>query len=70
MNEVGATRLTPQAIQARAKAFAGPMLMGAPTLQCGKYRDAPAVCNDRSQFFRYKGKGQFARTATWLAPPA
>ena len=30
-----------QAVLARAKAFKGPLALGAPKLQCGKYKDAP-----------------------------
>ena len=51
MNEVGYANLSPSAIQAKAKAFTGPQALGAPSLACGKYQNAPGVCNDRSQFF-------------------
>ncbi len=55
---------------AKAKAFKGPQALGAPSLDCGKYSSAPAVCNDRAQFFLYKGKGVFVKSAGWLQPPA
>ena len=42
----------------------------APALQCGKYPDAPGICNDRTQFFLYKGKHAFVKTAGWLQPPS
>jgi branched-chain amino acid transport system substrate-binding protein len=70
LNEVGYDNLTPQAVLERAKAFTGPVALGAPELKCGKYSDAPAVCNDRAQFFNYQGKGQFTKVAGWLTPPA
>ena len=53
----------------KAKAFTGPVALGAPELQCGKYSDAPAVCNDRTQFFTYHGKNDFKKAASWLQSP-
>jgi branched-chain amino acid transport system substrate-binding protein len=38
-------------------------------VQCGKYPDAPAVCNDQTQFFKYEGKGQFKRSSGFVRPP-
>ena len=69
LNELGYGHITPQAILAKAKGFTGPVALGAPELQCGKYPAAPAVCNDRAQFFQYKGKHVFTKTASWLQPP-
>ncbi len=45
------------------------MVLGAPELACGKYPDAPAICNDRAQFFTYAGKGKFDKAAGWLSQP-
>jgi branched-chain amino acid transport system substrate-binding protein len=75
MNEVGFASLSPSAILAKAKAFAGPQALGAPELACGKYANAPAVCNDRIQFFTYaggvtKGRPDWVKIASWLQPPA
>jgi branched-chain amino acid transport system substrate-binding protein len=70
LNEVGYGHITPQAVLAKAKAFAGPVALGAPALQCGKYPAAPAVCNDRTQFFEYHGKLAFTKAAGWLQPPS
>ena len=59
LNEVGAKNvqdITPKAVLARAKAFKGPLALGAPKIQCGKYKDAPGICNDMFQAFTYKGK--------------
>jgi branched-chain amino acid transport system substrate-binding protein len=68
-NEVGADNLTGQAIADKAKAFKGPLVFGAPEVQCGKYPDAPAVCNDQTQFFDYSGKGQFKNASGFVRPP-
>jgi branched-chain amino acid transport system substrate-binding protein len=70
LNEVGYANITPQAVLAKAKAFTGPQALGAPALACGKYANAPGVCNDRAQFFEYKGKHVFVKVAGWLQPPS
>ena len=75
MNEVGYASLSPSAILAKAKAFTGPQALGAPALDCGKYSNAPGVCNDRIQFFEYtggvtSGKPQWTKAAGWLQPPS
>jgi branched-chain amino acid transport system substrate-binding protein len=74
MNEVGFAGLSPSAIQAKAKAFTGPQALGAPALQCGKYSDAPGVCNDRIQLFEYtggvtSGKPNWVKASGWIQPP-
>jgi branched-chain amino acid transport system substrate-binding protein len=58
------------AVLEKLHAFKGPVALGAPELQCGKYGNAPAVCNDRTQFFTYEGGNNFVRAAPWLQPPA
>jgi branched-chain amino acid transport system substrate-binding protein len=70
MNELGYGKITPAAMLARAKAFTGPVALGAPELACGKNPSAPGVCNDRTQFFVYEGKHVFVKVASWLQPPA
>jgi len=70
LNQLGYSGITPSAVLAKAKSFTGPVALGAPSLQCGKYPSAPAVCNDRTQFFLYKGKHVFVKAAGWLQPPA
>ena len=70
LNELGYSKITPSAVLAKAKAFTGPIALGAPQLACGKYTSAPAVCNDRAQFFEYHGKHAFVKVAPWLQPPS
>jgi branched-chain amino acid transport system substrate-binding protein len=70
MNEIGYANLTPAAILAKAKAFTGPLALGAPALDCGQFPSAPAVCNDRAQFFQYEGKNKWVKAAGWLLPPS
>jgi branched-chain amino acid transport system substrate-binding protein len=69
MNKVGADKITPAAMSAQLKSFKGPLIMGAPSVSCGKYPDAPAVCNDQTTFYKYLGKGKFQQVSTWLTPP-
>jgi branched-chain amino acid transport system substrate-binding protein len=61
--------ITPKTVLARAKAFKGPLALGPPKLQCGKYKTAPGICNDMFQAFTYKGKFQFAKASDWIGPP-
>jgi branched-chain amino acid transport system substrate-binding protein len=69
MNGVGADKLSSEAIAEQARAFKGPLAFGAPALQCEKYSDAPAVCNDQTKFFKYEGKGKFERASGFVRPP-
>ena len=68
LNQVGYANLSPSAILSAAKAFTGPQALGAPALACGKYPNAPGICNDRSQFFEYEGKNMWVKAAGWLQP--
>ena len=70
LNAIGADKITPQAIVKQAKAFRGPVPLGAPSVQCGKNPALPAVCNDQTQFFEYQGGGKFKRVSSWVRPPA
>jgi branched-chain amino acid transport system substrate-binding protein len=70
MNAVGADKLSSEAIAEQARAFKGPLAFGAPALQCEKYPEAPAVCNDQTKFFKYEGKGKFERASGFVRPPA
>jgi branched-chain amino acid transport system substrate-binding protein len=70
MNAVGPDKLSPEAIAAKAKAFKGPLALGPPTVQCGEYTDAPAICNDQMKVFKYEGKGQFKPASGWIGPPS
>jgi branched-chain amino acid transport system substrate-binding protein len=70
LNQLGYGHITPSAVLAKAQSFTGPVALGAPALQCGKYPTAPGICNDRTQFFLYKGKHEFVKTAGWLQPPS
>ena len=69
LNEVGADKVTPARVLARAKAFHGPLALGSPKLQCGKYKTAPGICNDMFQAFTYQGKFAFKRASGWIGPP-
>lgn len=69
MNQLGVNKITPAAFTKKIRAFRGPQALGAPSIKCGKYKNAPAACNDQTQFFQYMGKGQFKRLTNWLRPP-
>jgi branched-chain amino acid transport system substrate-binding protein len=69
MNAVGGD-LAAEDIIAEMKAFEGPMILGSPVLDCGKYEEAPGVCNDHTQFFKYNGAEEgFAPGSGYYGPP-
>jgi branched-chain amino acid transport system substrate-binding protein len=70
LNQVGYANINSSTVLAAAKAFKGPQALGAPSLSCGQFSTAPAVCNDQAQFFTYDGKNQFTKVAGWTKPPA
>jgi len=70
MNKVGVAKISPSTMMAAIRGFKGPQALGAPSLQCGKYKTEPAACNDQTQFFQYQGAGVFKRLTGWLRPPA
>jgi branched-chain amino acid transport system substrate-binding protein len=67
-NSIGADKITAASVDSALRKFPGPVVMGAPEVTCGKYADAPAVCNDQSRFYQYQGKGQFQPLTGWLRP--
>jgi branched-chain amino acid transport system substrate-binding protein len=70
LNQVGYANISQSSVIAAAKAFKGPQALGAPSLDCGQFSDAAAVCNDEAQFFEYSGKNSFTKVAGWIKPPA
>jgi branched-chain amino acid transport system substrate-binding protein len=70
MNKLGPDAITPDALIEQGKAFKGPLLWGPPTIECGKYPDMPAVCNDQTKFYNYEGKGKLTVASGWLGPPS
>ena len=68
--QVGYANLTPDKVYSAAVAFKGPQALGAPSLDCGQFSSAPAVCNDQTQFFEYAGAHKFTKVAGWTKPPA
>lgn len=69
-NAVGADKVSPETVSAELARFTGPVVMGAPQVACGQFDDAPAVCNNRSKFYLYQGKGSFRPVTAWLQPVA
>ena len=70
MNALGVANSTAAKLTTAIRGFKGPQALGAPSLDCGKYKTEPAACNDQTQFFQYEGKGVFKRLTGWLRPPA
>ena len=69
LNAVGPDSLTSDGIVSEMKAFKGPLILGSPVLQCGKYPEAPAVCNDYTQFYKYNGAQKWEHAGDFVGPP-
>jgi branched-chain amino acid transport system substrate-binding protein len=69
LNAVGPDGATPDAVLEEMKAFTGPLILGSPVLECGKYPDAPGVCNDYTQFYKYNGGGAWELAGGFVGPP-
>lgn len=61
--------ITAANLNAIAKTFKGPVPQGAPTLVCGSFTYAPAVCNDEVSFFQNTAPGVMKAIARWIGPP-
>jgi branched-chain amino acid transport system substrate-binding protein len=70
MNASGADKISPATMTAQLKAFKGPLILGAPNINCGQFSDAPAVCNNQIRLYTYQGKGAFTPAAGWTKPPS
>jgi branched-chain amino acid transport system substrate-binding protein len=69
MNAVGYDSLSSEAIAEQAQTWPGPLLIGQPIIQCGKYPSIPASCADQTIFFKYEGNGVFSDIYGWLQAP-
>ena len=69
LNAIGPDALSTDSIVAQMKAFKGPLILGSPVLQCGKYPKAPGVCNDFTQFYKYDGGGVWKHAGDFVGPP-
>jgi len=69
MNAVGPDGITPESMTEQAQAFEGPLIMGAPSVDCGYDPEQPAACNNQTKFYQYNGQGQFEAVSDWLRPP-
>jgi branched-chain amino acid transport system substrate-binding protein len=70
LNGAGADNISPASISDQSHAFAGPLALGSPVIQCGKYPEAPAVCNDHTQFYQWNGQGKpMTKAGDWVGPP-
>ena len=70
LNGAGVDNLTPDAITEQLLAFEGPLALGSPVIKCGKYPEAPGVCNDHTQFYQWNGTGSpMTKAGDWVGPP-
>jgi branched-chain amino acid transport system substrate-binding protein len=69
LNAIGPDNISSDAIVSEMKAFKGPLILGSPVLQCGKYPEAPGVCNDFTQFYKYNGAQEWEHAGDFVGPP-
>jgi branched-chain amino acid transport system substrate-binding protein len=70
LNTIPYNKINAATIAAAMKKFKGPLVMGAPTISCGKVElSQPAACGNQAQFYRYQGGGKWKKTSSWLGPP-
>ena len=63
-------KLTPATVTAAAKAFRGPVAMGAPTVHCGGFpATGPAVCTDVSRYYQNTAPTVLKLIGNWIGPP-
>jgi branched-chain amino acid transport system substrate-binding protein len=71
LNKLGPDNVTSESLLTEIASFKGPLIMGAPTLDCGANADAPGLCSSATQFFKYNGKGAFTNASGgFLLPPS
>jgi ABC-type branched-subunit amino acid transport system substrate-binding protein len=54
---------------AKARAFKGPVVQGAPHVSCGRFKGTPATCNDLDRFFQNTAPTVMRPLGTWIGPP-
>lgn len=69
MNKIGYDNLSKSAMAKQAQTFRGPLLLGEPHPQCGKYPDAPGLCGGGTRFFRYGGNDTWIPVSLWEDVP-
>ena len=69
LNDIGPDKISTDSIVGEMKAFKGPLILGSPVLQCGKYSEAPGVCNDFTQFYKYNGNNEWKLAGDFVGPP-
>lgn len=68
LNAIGPDDITTEAILEQMAAFEGPLILGSPVVDCGRYPEAPGNCGDHTQFYRYTGGG-FELAGGFVGPP-
>ncbi len=61
--------LTPAAVFKTARAFRGPVALGAPDIHCGAFPGTPATCNDLDRFYQNTKPTVMVPLGGWIPPP-
>jgi branched-chain amino acid transport system substrate-binding protein len=68
MNDLGADNITTAGLLDEISNFTGPLVLGSPVLECGRYPEAPAMCGDHTQFYKYDSPN-FTNASDFIGPP-
>jgi branched-chain amino acid transport system substrate-binding protein len=69
MNAMPAGKISSESIAAALNAYKGQVVMGPPSINCGGFKEAIAVCNNQTRFDQYLGAGKWKTVTGWLKPP-
>ena len=69
INQLGVSNADGRQVHRGDQRVQGPAGPRSAEPECGKYPTEPAACNDQTQFFQYKGTGNFKRITGFLRPP-
>jgi branched-chain amino acid transport system substrate-binding protein len=68
MNNLGADNITTDGLLDQMASFTGPLALGAPVVECGKFPEAPGVCGFYTQFYKYDSPN-FTQASDFIPPP-
>jgi len=62
-------KVTPATLFAKARSFKGPVVQGAPKIDCGALKETPASCNKTDRFFQNTAPTVMTPIGGWIAAP-
>ena len=69
LNTIGPDDITTEAILEQMAAFEGPLILGSPVVDCGKYPEAPGTAVTTRSSTGSPKMGAFEKVSGFLPPP-